>query len=204
MANPRRNSYSTSQSSDINSFQFQTQSSSSLSSLKHLLKKPHAIPFLLLFLLFLTWVSLRLQYSSSSGVRRDQLGLDGPGDEDSKANLVRFKSGLPSPIVKDKRGWLLDPVSPLRFSLASKGGQCLAHKYTLVKLDMVSENKMVDRGYAEVTIEEDEVVVAASPSGTAHALVNVDALRSTFFLGCQDGMVNTNSSNTDFNVWKDL
>ncbi|XP_039027898.1 uncharacterized protein LOC120161756 [Hibiscus syriacus] len=229
MANPRRNSYSTSQSSDINSFQFQTQSSSSLSSLKHLLKKPHAIPFLLLFLLFLTWVSLRLQYSSSSGVRRDQLGLDGPGDEDSKANLVRFKSGLPSPIVKDKRGWLLDPVSPLRFTYFLAGGAVSCsqvhvgeighggmrgnHRHYACNETFViwgartkfrSENKMVDRGYAEVTIEEDEVVVAASPSGTAHALVNVDALRSTFFLGCQDGMVNTNSSNTDFNVWKDL
>ncbi|MBA0568540.1 hypothetical protein Golob_006031, partial [Gossypium lobatum] len=108
MANPRRNSYSTNQSVD-GSFQSQTQSSSSLSSLKHLLKKPHALPFLLLLLLLLTWVSLRLQYSSR--FRYQQLGQDGHGDDDSKANLVRFKSGLPSAIVKDKRGWLLDPVS---------------------------------------------------------------------------------------------
>ncbi|KAL1126363.1 hypothetical protein V6Z11_A13G106700 [Gossypium hirsutum] len=108
MANPRRNSYSTNQSVD-GSFQSQTQSSSSLSSLKHLLKKPHALPFLLLLLLLLTWVSLRLQYSSR--FRHQQLGQDGHGDDDSKANLVRFKSGLPSAIVKDKRGWLLDPVS---------------------------------------------------------------------------------------------
>ncbi|KAK8507889.1 hypothetical protein V6N13_140630 [Hibiscus sabdariffa] len=229
MANPRRNSYSTSQSSDSSSFQFQTQSSSSLV----LLKKPHAFPFLVLLLLLLAmamamaWVSLRLQYSSS-GVRRQQLGQDGLGDEDSKANLVRFKSGSPSPIVKDNRGWLLDPVS-LALHSGVKGGavSCLRvhlgeirhggmrgnHRHYACNETFVIwgartkfrlENKMVDRGYAEVTVEEDEVVVAASPSGTAHALVNVDASRSTFFLGCQDGMVNTNNSNTDFNVWKDL
>ncbi|KAL4340750.1 hypothetical protein GQ457_08G014120 [Hibiscus cannabinus] len=227
MANPRRNSYSTSQSSDNNSFLFQTQSSSSLvlnNSFKHLLKKSHAFPFLVLLLLLLAmaWVSLRFQYSSS-GVRRQQLG-----HEDSKANLVRFKSGSPSPIVKDNRGWLLDPVS-LALRSGVKGGavSCLRvhlgeirhggmrgnHRHYACNETFVIwgartkfrlENKMVDRGYAEVTVEEDEVVVAASPSGTAHALVNADASRSTFFLGCQDGMVNTNNSNTDFNVWKDL
>lgn len=63
---------------------------------------------------------------------------------------------------------------------------------------------MVNRGYAEVTIGEDEVAIAASPRGTAHALVNVDALRTTFFMGCQDSTEGTNSSNSDFNVWKDL
>ena len=68
----------------------------------------------------------------------------------------------------------------------------------------VENNDIANRGYAEVTIGEDEVAVAASPSGTAHALVNVDALHSTFFMGCQDSSVNSNSSNTDFNVWKDL
>ena len=50
----------------------------------------------------------------------------------------------------------------------------------------------------------DEVAVAASPSGTAHALVNVDPILSTFFIGCQDGVINYNNSNSDFNVWKDL
>ncbi|MBA0868317.1 hypothetical protein Goshw_011615 [Gossypium schwendimanii] len=261
MANPRRNSYSTNQSVD-GSFQSQTQSSSSLSSLKHLLKKPHALPFLLLLLLLLTWVSLRLQYSSR--FRHQQLGQDGHGDDDSKANLVRFKSGLPSAIVKDKRGWLLDPVSlALQFGvrgilfvyvvlfhaeftkiwmpysvclvtllvayfLAGGAVSCSQvhigeirrgdirgnHRHyscneTFViwgaKTKFRLENNQMDgRGYAEVTIGEDEVVVAASPSGTAHALVNVDALRNTYFVGCQDGMVKSNSSNTDFNVWKNL
>ncbi|CAK9150178.1 unnamed protein product [Ilex paraguariensis] len=32
------------------------------------------------------------------------------------------------------------------------------------------ENKAMDRGYAEVIVGADEVAVAASPSGTAHAL----------------------------------
>lgn len=74
----------------------------------------------------------------------------------------------------------------------------------MLHLLQLENNQMDGRGYAEVTIGEDEVVVAASPSGTAHALVNVDALRNTYFMGCQDGMVKTNSSNTDFNVWKNL
>ncbi|XP_017617191.1 uncharacterized protein LOC108461770 isoform X1 [Gossypium arboreum] len=233
MANPRRNSYSTNQSVD-GSFQSQTQSSSSLSSLKHLLKKPHALPFLLLLLLLLTWVSLRLQYSSR--FRHQQLGQDGHGDDDSKANLVRFKSGLPSAIAKDKRGWLLDPVSlALQFGVRGqmltilggavscsqvhigeirRGGIRGNHRHyscneTFViwgaKTKFRLENNQMDgRGYAEVTIGEDEVVVAASPSGTAHALVNVDTFRNTYFVGCQDGMVKSNSSNTDFNVWKNL
>lgn len=226
MANPRRNSYSTNQSVD-GSFQSQTQSSSSLSSLKHLLKKPHALPFLLLLLLLLTWVSLRLQYSSR--FRHQQLGQDGHGDDDSKANLVRFKSGLPSAIVKDKRGWLLDPVSlALQFGVRGGAVSCSQvhigeirrgdirgnHRHyscneTFViwgaKTKFRLENNQMDgRGYAEVTIGEDEVVVAASPSGTAHALVNVDTFRNTYFVGCQDGMVKSNSSNTDFNVWKNL
>ncbi|CAB4286126.1 unnamed protein product [Prunus armeniaca] len=37
------------------------------------------------------------------------------------------------------------------------------------------ENHQVDgNGYAEVTIGADEVAVASSPSGTAHALINID------------------------------
>ena len=40
---------------------------------------------------------------------------------------------------------------------------------------------MVDKGYGEVTVNEDEVAIATSPSGTAHALVNVDPVRTTYF-----------------------
>lgn len=68
----------------------------------------------------------------------------------------------------------------------------------------LENNQIVDKGYAEVIVGADEVAVAASPSGVAHALVNVDPIRSTFFLGCQDSMINYNSSATDFSVWKDL
>lgn len=126
MANPRRNSYSNNQSLE-NPFQFQTQSFPYLSTLKHWLKKPQAFPFLLVLLLLLTWVSLRLQYSSPS--HPQHWTQDGDDDDDIKANLFRFKSGLPSPFVKDKRGWLLDPVSlalqngvkgPLAYSLWSR------------------------------------------------------------------------------------
>lgn len=65
------------------------------------------------------------------------------------------------------------------------------------------ENSQVEKGYAEVIIGADEVAVAASPSGTAHAIVNMDPVRSTFLLGCQDSLVNKKNS-TDFKVWKDL
>lgn len=61
-----------------------------------------------------------------------------------------------------------------------------------------------DKGYAEVTIRYDEVALATSPSGTAHAIINVDRVRSTFLLGCQDSLIKTNASTTDYNVWKDL
>ncbi|OMO77570.1 RmlC-like jelly roll [Corchorus capsularis] len=192
MANPRRNSYSNSTQSLESPFQLQiqTQSFSSFSS---------------------QWVP------------------DPGRDEDSKANLFRFKSGLPSPILKDKRGWLLNPVS-LALHLGLKGGalSCASvhlgeiqpggvrgnHRHytcneTFViwgaKTKFRVENiQIVNRGYAEVSLGEDEVAVAASPSGTAHALINVDPLHTTYFMGCQDTPVNPNSSNTDFNVWKDL
>lgn len=62
---------------------------------------------------------------------------------------------------------------------------------------------VVGKGYSEVTIGAEDVAVAASPSGTAHAMVNVDHSLTTFFLGCQDSIA-SNYSITDFNVWKDL
>lgn len=67
------------------------------------------------------------------------------------------------------------------------------------------ENPKVEKGFAQVVIGEDEVAVAVSPSGTAHALVNVDPVRSTFFIGCLDCTTTMqNSSTSDYKVWKDL
>lgn len=224
MANPRRNSHSLSHNPEN---PFQTQNSSSLSSIIHFFKKPHAFPFLLSALLLLTWVSLRLQYSSPSGgfsKSHEKFSQD----DDLKANLVRFKAGFPSPIAKDKRGWLLNPVS-LAINSGIKGGavSCDAahigeirpgglrgnHRHHTVnetfliwgaKTKFRVENSLVDKGYGEVIINEDEVAVAASTRGTAHALVNIDPLRTTFFIGCQDITINPNNSNSNFNVWTDL
>ncbi|CAE6076475.1 unnamed protein product [Arabidopsis arenosa] len=148
-------------------------------------------------------------------------------DDDDKVNLVRFGLASLSPARKDERGWLLDPVilardSQLKGGAAScvsihvgeirPGGLRGNHRHhtcneTFViwgaKTRFRLENHEVDKGYAEVLIGEDEVAVAVSPSGTAHALVNVDPVRSTFFIGCQDYIQN-NSSTSDYKVWNDL
>lgn len=69
----------------------------------------------------------------------------------------------------------------------------------------MESSQVVGKGYVEVIIGADEVAVAASPRGTAHALVNMDPVRSTLFIGCQDRVVNySSSSSTDFKVWNDL
>lgn len=68
----------------------------------------------------------------------------------------------------------------------------------------LENHDVAERGYAEVIIGTHDIVVAASPSGKAHALINIDPIRSTFFIGCQDSTINYNSSATDFKVWKDL
>ncbi|KDP30139.1 hypothetical protein JCGZ_18134 [Jatropha curcas] len=222
MANPRRSSE--------NSFQFQNLSR--LSSIKHFLKKPQAFPFLLLIFLLLTWLSLRLQRSSHfspANLHGTQAKIWSTED-DKKANLVRFKSELfPSPIIKDKRGWLFNPVSlAIHSGIRGSAVSCDSlhvgeirpgsvrgnHRHytcnetfviwgakTLFRLE---NSQISDKGFAQVIVGADEVAVAASPSGTAHALVNVDPIRSTFFIGCQDNMIDYNSSTTDFNVWKDL
>lgn len=126
MANPRRTSISLSSSTNPQNlespFHSQIQSrilslsfASSFSYLANFLKKPHAFPFLLSIFLFLTWISLRIQHSSTfsspDSPRFQQNRESWSKDDDFKANLVRFKSGFPSPIAKDNRGWLLDPVS---------------------------------------------------------------------------------------------
>lgn len=125
MANPRRASYSSNQSSERESslhlnggIQSQIQRlSSSYPSFIHFLKKPHAFPFLLFVFLMLTWLSLRFQHSSthssssSSSSRAAQNQREETQISDSQANLHRFGYGFPSRIAKDKRGWLLDPIS---------------------------------------------------------------------------------------------
>ncbi|KAJ7976500.1 RmlC-type cupin [Quillaja saponaria] len=226
MANPRRSSYSNTASSE-NPFHIQ---SSYISSIKQFLKKPHAFPFLLSIFLFLTWVSLRFQHSSQfSAHPLQETHQKWSKEDDMKANLVRFSSGFPSEIAKDKRGWLLDPVSIALDSGISGGAITCAslhlgeirpgslrgnHRHyncneTFViwgaKTRFRLENaEVADNGYAEVIISEGEVAVATSPSGTAHALVNMDPVQTTYFIGCQDRIINYNSSGSDFNVWKDL
>lgn len=76
--------------------------------------------------------------------------------------------------------------------------------FLFVNYLQLENSQVVDKGYAEVVVGADEVAVAASPSGAAHALVNIDPLRSTFFIGCQDSVLDYNTSTTDFNVWKEL
>ncbi|GFQ05181.1 hypothetical protein PHJA_002662200 [Phtheirospermum japonicum] len=147
--------------------------------------------------------------------------------KDSNSNLVRFPS-TSSLVMKDKRGWLVNPVS-LALDAGIPGGAvyCASihvgeirpgamrgnHRHHTCNETFVLwgaktvfrlENKSLTRGYSEATIGADEVAVVASPSGTAHALMNVDAIRSMFFIGCQDSVINYNVSTTDFNVWNDL
>ncbi|CAN0910229.1 hypothetical protein LINGRAHAP2_LOCUS26177 [Linum grandiflorum] len=217
---------SSSSSSSSTSYSFS--SSPLLITLKHWLKKPHAFPFLLSAFLLLTWLSLLLQqrssHSSSSSAAR--IGDGRKYDDDRDANLVRFRSG--SGIAKDKRGWMLDPVAlALEHGLKGGAGSCASvhvgeirpgtlrgnHRHnacneTLViwgakTLFRLENHQIVDTGYAEVMVEGDEVAVATSPSGKAHALVNTDLSRSTFIIGCQDCR-NGSSNNTDYKVWPDF
>ncbi|KMT14922.1 hypothetical protein BVRB_3g064360 [Beta vulgaris subsp. vulgaris] len=224
MVNPRRSSYVSSGQSSENPFQTQ---SFSLSSILNLLKKPQAFPFLLSIFILLTWVSLKFQHSSHFSPLY-QNPKKWSKDEDLKANLIRF---LPSKLAKkDKRGWLLNPVAAALDAGISGGAVSCAsvhvgeirpggirgnHRhYTCNETFIIwgarikfrlENSQVVDKGYAEVEIGADEVAVASSPSGTAHALVNVDPIRTAFLLGCQDNIVNYNSSSsTAFNIWNDL
>ncbi|KAF8007126.1 hypothetical protein BT93_K1200 [Corymbia citriodora subsp. variegata] len=117
MANPRRPSYSAAggpaiislESAQASPAALAQRSAFSSSSLVQFLKKPHAIPFLFSAFLLLTWISLRLQGSSSAASRfassRDS--ERSREEDDRKANLVRFALGS----FSDKRGWLVDPTS---------------------------------------------------------------------------------------------
>nr|GFB22517.1 RmlC-type cupin [Tanacetum cinerariifolium] len=125
-------------------------------------------------------------------------------------------------------GWLLDPVS---IALASgiKGGALVCnsihvgeikpgryrgnHRHhscnetfliwggrTLFRL----ENRASEKGFAQVLVGVEDVAMAVSPAGTAHALINVDETRSTFIIGCQDSVISYDKSSSDFGVWDDL
>ncbi|KAK4282034.1 hypothetical protein QN277_013459 [Acacia crassicarpa] len=225
MANPRRIVYINSPSSD-NPFQIR---SSFLASLLQFFQKPLSLPFLLSIFLFLTWISIRFQRVSQFPTPSIGTAADWSVDDDMKVNLIRFSSGIPSQIAKDKRGWLLDPVSLALASGISGGAVSCAslhvgeirpgkirgnHRHHNCNETFViwgaatkfrlENRKVADKGYAEVIIGADEVAVAASPGRTAHALVNIDPIRSTFFLGCQDSIINYNGTSNDYNVWKDL
>lgn len=138
---------------------------------------------------------------------------------------MKFPSAFPSPIAKDKRGWLLDPLSTpgitggalncasVHIGEIRPGSLRGNHRHytcnetfliwgakTIFRLENTTDN----RGFGEVTIEADEVAVATSPHGTAHALMNIDPVRSTFFMGCQDSIISYSNTTSDFNVWKDL
>ncbi|XP_061360534.1 uncharacterized protein LOC133304506 isoform X1 [Gastrolobium bilobum] len=186
------------------------------------LQRPHSLPLVLSMFVLVTWISLRMH------VTRPSFPTNSTTKDDIKANVVRFHSRTPV-IAKDNRGWLLHPLSLASASHISGGAVTCAsihvgeirpgmlrgnHRHldcneTLVIWGAATKfrlenNEVPDNGYAEVIIGSDDVAVATSPSGIAHALVNIDQIRSTFFIGCQDSIINYNASSTDFNVWKDL
>jgi hypothetical protein len=81
------------------------------SSLLHFLKRPASFPFLLSLFVLLTWLSLRFHHPSPP----PSLGGRPSVVHEPQANLVRFPAELyPTPIARDGRGWLLDPVAAAR------------------------------------------------------------------------------------------
>ncbi|KAD4384494.1 hypothetical protein E3N88_24662 [Mikania micrantha] len=206
---------------------------SRFSRLKLFFKKPHSFPLLLSIFLLLTWIFLKIhqensQFPSNPTITTKRFSIDENQDRDADANIIRFSTGFPSLITKDNRGWMLDPVSIALDSGISGGALICAsihvgeikpgglrgnHRHhtcnetfliwgarTVFRL----ENSGFEKGYAQVTVGGDEVAVAVSPSGSAHALVNMDSTRSTFIVGCQDRVITHNNSNSDFNVLEDL
>ncbi|XP_076959739.1 uncharacterized protein LOC143635912 [Bidens hawaiensis] len=222
MANPRRTSTPINPELPIHTLSFQSSRTleSRFSRLQLFLKKPQAFPLLLSILLLLTWVFLRIHQQS---LKLPNFSIK--DDQDQEANIIRFKSAA---ITKDTRGWMLDPVSIALDSGVSGGaGSCnLIHVGEIkpgglrgnhrhhdcnetfliwgAKVVFRLENVGVEKGFAQVTIEPDDVVVAVSPAGRAHALVNVDSVRTAFIIGCQDRVGSYNKSSSDFKVWDDL
>ncbi|GLT65166.1 hypothetical protein SLA2020_376140 [Shorea laevis] len=172
MANPKRNSYS-------NENPFQTQTSSSLSSLTHFLKKSQAFPFLLSTLLLLTWLLNPITLVLNFGVK---------GGAVSCAS-IHLSEIRPGGVRGNHRHYTCNDT----FVIWG------------VKTKLRLENHQIaDKGYAKAIIDQDEVTIGTSTRGAAHALVNIYSLHmvvNTFFIRYQDITINHNS---DFNVWKDL
>ncbi|XP_054801550.1 uncharacterized protein LOC129305582 [Prosopis cineraria] len=225
MATPGRIVYINGSPYYDNPYPYQMRPSSSLAAFIQFLHKPHSVPLVCIFFLFITWLVIRLHHAADRAP-----DFEWSSEDDLKANLVRFSSGIASQIAKDSRGWLLHPVSLAPSSGISGGAVSCAsvsvgeirpgrlrgnHRHhdrneTLLFWGATTkfrlENKKVgEKGYAQVIVGGDEIAIAASPSGSAHALVNIDHIRSTFFIRCQDNVTDQhNSSSTDVNVWKDL
>nr|ADE77103.1 unknown [Picea sitchensis] len=132
---------------------------------------------------------------------------------------------LPFP---DKRGWLMDPVAAAAEAGLSGGaiscegvhvgeikprGVRANHRHRSCNETFIIwgaktlfrfEDSGREKGYGEVLVGAEDVVVATSPRGRAHALANVDHTHSTYFLGCQDAVLNFSNPDTDFHIWKDL
>ncbi|KAK8950988.1 hypothetical protein KSP39_PZI004237 [Platanthera zijinensis] len=227
MANPRRSSFhlNNHHSTLPLSNHPPLAAAASLSSIAAFLKKPSAFPFLLSLFLVLTWLCLRIQHSPGSLHFRAQ--TMGGIEADVHANLARFS--VSQLISRDRRGWLLNPIKIAQDADIHGGAQvCRSihageirpggtrgnHRHHTCNETLIIwgaetkfrvENHDIEgKGYSEVSIGADEIAVAASPSGSAHALINADPLRTTFFLGCQDAIIDYNSSTTDYKVWQDL
>lgn len=201
--------------------------SASISSIAAFLKRPSAFPFVLSLFLLLTWFCLRVQRSPSSAYLRFRAQSQNGFEADADANLARFSA--PTLISRDRRGWLFNPIS-VALDKGIHGGAQLCksihageirpggvrgnHRHHTCNETFLIwgaetkfrlENPHIEgKRYAEASIRADEVAIAASPSGTAHALINKDPVRTTYFLGCQDSIIENNSSSTDYKVWEDL
>lgn len=150
--NPRRGSFSNTQQNPDNPFNVQNLSTVSI--LLNFLKRPQAFPFLLSIFVLLTWLSLRLQHSSSHFElnKNNHEKWSSTKDDDVKANLVRFKSDhLPSLILKDRRGWLLNPIS-LAIDAGVKGIILFLFIVVIIYPGFFSVNAVID-GFANFGVK---------------------------------------------------
>lgn len=134
---------------------------------------------------------------------------------------------IPLPF-SDKRGWLMDPVAAaaeaglsggaiscqgVHVGEIKPGGVRANHRHRSCNETFIIwgaktlfrfEDGGREKGYGEVLVGAEDIVVATSPKGRAHALANLDHIHSTYFLGCQDALLNASNPETDFHIWKDL